>query len=125
MSDSDRSHEKRRFSRVDFNTTATITDNQDRWQSRLIDISLKGALLTLPEKWQGNIGDAFKIELPLDDSNVTIQMGVSVAHIQEQHVGFRCEHIDFDSITHLRRLMELNLGDAELVNRELSTLNYS
>jgi len=119
----DNSQDKRHFSRVDFNTTATISDGTSRWQSKLIDISLKGALLELPDGWQGRIGDECKIELPLsDDDDVTIHMSVSVAHIQERHIGFRCEDIDFDSITHLRRLMELNLGDAELINRELSML---
>ncbi len=122
---SDSSNEKRRFSRIDFDITATITDNiGNHWQSNLIDISLKGALLDLPEGWQGNIGDECNIELHLHDE-VAIHMGVVVAHIENQHIGFRCEHIDFNSITHLRRLMELNLGDAELVNRELSMLSHN
>jgi len=34
----------------------------------------------------------------------------------------RCLSIDLDSITHLRRLLELNLGDPQLVERELLQL---
>ncbi len=120
---SDFSNEKRRFSRIVFNSSATISDDNNRWQSDLIDISLKGALLALPDGWQGDIGDEYGLELQLNDE-IAIQMNVSVAHIEARHIGFRCEHIDFDSITHLRRLMELNLGDAELINRELSMLGH-
>jgi hypothetical protein len=49
-------------------------------------------------------------------------MDVTVAHCESEHVGFHCDHIDIDSITHLRRLVELNLGDPELLERELSAL---
>jgi hypothetical protein len=33
-----------------------------------------------------------------------------------------CESIDLDSITHLRRLVELNAGDPALLERELTAL---
>jgi len=46
-----------------------------------------------------------------------------LAHVGDNNtVGIRCESIDLDSISHLRRLVELNLGDPELLNRELSAL---
>jgi len=32
------------------------------------------------------------------------------------------QHIDLDSISHLRRLVELNLGDEALLERELAAL---
>ena len=37
-------------------------------------------------------------------------------------IGLQCESIDLDSITHLRRLVELNAGDPALLDRELSSL---
>lgn len=37
-------------------------------------------------------------------------------------LGLRCRNIDLDSITHLRRLLELQLGDATLLQRELGQL---
>jgi hypothetical protein len=33
-----------------------------------------------------------------------------------------CKEIDLDSISHLRRLIELNLGDQEELERELGAL---
>lgn len=51
-----------------------------------------------------------------------IRMDASAVHIDDGMINFICEHIDLDSITHLKRLVELNLGDPELLHRELSAL---
>ena len=42
--------------------------------------------------------------------------------LKDHHLGLFCHHIDIDSITHLRRLIELNLGDETLLQRELAEL---
>jgi len=115
-------HEKRRYSRAPFDSDVTLISLATQSQGKLIDISLKGALVELPQGWEGQIGDAYTLELPLGDNEITIRMKVIVARIEHDHVGLYCKNIDFDSIVHLKRLMELNLGDAELVNRELSAL---
>lgn len=51
-----------------------------------------------------------------------IKMDITVAYIEDQQIGLDCKGIDLDSITHLRRLVELNLGDANLLKRELMAL---
>jgi hypothetical protein len=48
-----------------------------------------------------------------------------VVHQDGQHIGIKCRHIDVDSLTRLRRLVELNLGDATLLDRELPHLFVS
>jgi len=123
MTENNKPDERRRFTRIPFHTTAHVVNAGGSWYGKLIDISLKGVLITLPEEWEGKPGEHFLLELPLDDSTVSIRMEVLVAHCNEHRVGFECAHIDLDSITHLRRLMELNLGDPELLNRELSALD--
>jgi hypothetical protein len=45
-----------------------------------------------------------------------------VAHIEDDRVGVSCSHIDLDSAAHLRRLVELNLGDEAQLHRELQAL---
>ena len=45
-----------------------------------------------------------------------------VSHIKANHIGLKCHYIDIDSITHLKRLIELNLADDELLHRELAML---
>jgi hypothetical protein len=49
-------------------------------------------------------------------------MKVRCRHAERGQIGFECEHIDIDSISNLRRLVELNLGDAELLERQLGAL---
>jgi hypothetical protein len=45
-----------------------------------------------------------------------------LVHREGHQVGLRCREIDIESIAHLRRLVELNLGDEDLLERELSAL---
>jgi hypothetical protein len=45
-----------------------------------------------------------------------------IAHREGRQVGVRCLEIDLDSISHLRRLVELNVGDEAILHRELGAL---
>ncbi len=94
------------------------------WSSPLVDISLKGALLERPRDWEGALGEKFLIELDLDggENTISIRMEAEVTHLDDQHIGFNCLHIGLESITHLRRLIELNLGDESILDRELAAL---
>jgi len=120
--DTEDSTEKRRFSRVPFVTGIHLVNAEGSWNGQLIDISLKGMLVTTPGGWATELGKHYLVEMLTENEEATIRMEVSVAHIDEQHVGFRCEHIDLDSVTHLRRLVELNLGDDDMLHRELTEL---
>ena len=115
--------DQRKFTRIPFESKIHIVSAKDSWYCELIDISLKGVLTTIPENWDGVKGEYFLLELLLNDSDIQIRMEVSVVHVDGERVGFRCEHIDLDSITHLRRLVELNIGNKEILDRELSELS--
>jgi len=117
-------NEQRHHTRILFDADATLLFSDKSWQTKVIDISLKGALVQCPEGWNGKVGDKMTLQVHLDmGEHMNIYMHVSVAHIENKHIGFHCDDIDIDSITHLRRLVELNLGDEELLSRELSHLN--
>lgn len=120
--DSDATPEdQRRFTRIPFDADAVLTRHGQEWPCTLIDLSLKGALIERPESWDGAAGDDCTLQLVLGEG-VQIRMDVEVAHVEEGQVGLSCSDIDLDSITHLRRLVELNLGDAALLERELMAL---
>ena len=112
---------RRQFWRANFKSTVRLTTDHGTVDAKLIDISLKGALLEAPGRWQGKIGDNCHLKLHLAEG-VIIAMWGRVAHIEARHVGVFCERLDLDSITHLRRLVELNSGDPALLERELATL---
>jgi len=117
-------NDKRRFSRIDFDTGVHLVSAEGSWHARLIDISLKGLLIDIPANWTPKLQEHFLVELLTESEDAAIRMEVSVAHLGDNHAGLRCEHIDLDSITHLRRLVELNIGDTEILNRELAELNH-
>ena len=54
-----------------------------------------------------------------------IAMAVSLVRLDDVAIGFSCERIDLDSFLRLKRTIELNLGNAELLNRELSALGMA
>lgn len=114
--------DQRRFTRIPFDSAVHVVSADGAWNSELVDISLNGILIEEPSNWNANVGEHFLVELDLNDSDIEIRMEVEVAHMENGHIGFHCKHIDLDSITHLRRLVELNVGDTDILNRELSAL---
>ena len=51
-----------------------------------------------------------------------VKMQVRLTHDDHGQLGFVCEHIELDSISHLRRIIELNLGDQAELEREFAAL---
>jgi len=115
--------ERRTFTRILFDASTTLQQGKNTWSTQLIDLSLKGMLIEEPSNWpDAHENDNFTATIALDDNETQIIMQVKMAHHENLQIGFQCENIDLDSITHLRRLVELNVGDHELLDRELSAL---
>ena len=115
--------ERRNFHRVIFDAPVTLTRGEQQWQARLIDISLKGALVSEPDDFPETAGGEMLLEIRFEDVEQPVTMQTSIAHIEQRHIGLNCHQIDMASITFLRRLVELNLGDAELLERDLQALS--
>ena len=113
--------EQRHYTRVSFDGRAKLSNADMSWEGKLIDVSLRGVLLERPSGWDGQMGDAYLLELLLHNE-AAIKMQLSVVHFDKRRIGFHCDHIDLDSMGHLKRLMELNLGDEDRLNRELSSM---
>lgn len=122
MSAQVQSHERRQFSRVPFEAAVSLSSPNGKWGGKLIDISLKGVLVSRPQHWTGKAGDDMLMEVHPPGEVFRIRMETTVAHAEEDKIGLRCLSIDLDSASHLRRLMELNLGDEEILYRELSLM---
>ena len=113
--------ERRSFWRAVFHSPVRVVTHHGEMAAQLLDISLKGALLETSERWGGGPGEECQVTLKLAP-DATISMWAEVMHVDGAHVGLRCKSIDIDSITHLRRLVELNVGDESVLQRELSAL---
>ena len=116
-------NERRKFWRAAFNAPVKLVREVAAVDAMLDDISLKGALLEVPPGWPGKVGDPCQIKLRLGGGeDMKIAMSGRITHVAGRKIGMSCESIDLDSITHLRRLVELNAGDPALLERELSAL---
>ncbi len=115
--------DNRRFQRIHFDCKVEFECKELRVICDLLDISFKGALIN---NCSGSIpapGTACRLILTLDESSaVQIIMDGNISHNEDNRVGIHCQSIDLDSMTHLRKLVELNLGDDELLHRELEAL---
>ena len=114
--------DSRRFSRIVFHRPAKLEIGSLAATCEVLDVSLKGALLEVPPGFAGKPGEACRLTIRLDAGDAVIRMGGQVAHREAGRVGVRCSEIDLESITHLRRLVELNVGDDEILHRELAAL---
>jgi len=118
------STDRRQFWRATFHSPAQLTVAGHTVEAALHDISLKGALLLVPVHFPARAGERCELSLTLGEQARIVMYG-HIAHIEDRRLGMRCDHIDLDSITHLRRLVELNAGDPALLDRELSALLHS
>lgn len=115
-------HERRHFVRVMFAAQAQLSCGEAVLDVRVLDLSLKGALITLPAGVSLRQDALCSLTLPLTSGSGHIDMEVQVAHVEGCQIGLLCLHSDLDSITHLRRLIELQLGDPKLLERDLGEL---
>lgn len=113
--------ERRRFHRVAFDASTEISQGERRWSVTLHDLSLHGLLVERPTNWDADADQPFQASIQLS-SDVRVNMEVALTRVQGTLLGFVCQHIDLDSISHLRRLVELNLGDENLLERDLAAL---
>lgn len=116
--------EKRHFHRILYNAEATLTSQGHSYPCKIIDISLKGCLLELDQCQETQSIDASTLTLTLSDE-IKICMELAKTHVHDHLAGFKCVNIDIDSISNLRRLVELNLGNSEILERELVNLSGS
>lgn len=116
--------EQRHFTRIPFNTSVILTNTRTGYKTmaELLDISFKGVLISRPADWQDNENEHYALNLQLAGNEVEINLDVVEVHSEQDHIGFRTDHMDLDTATNLRRLVELNLGDESLLERELSEL---
>jgi hypothetical protein len=113
--------DRRRFKRIAFDARTELSQGEFIWPVKLIDLSLKGLLIEKPEPWLGNRDWHFLVDVHLNE-DVAIKMDVQLTHDDHGQLGFVCKHISLESIERLRRLVELNLGDSQELERELGAL---
>ncbi|MFK3683018.1 PilZ domain-containing protein [Pseudomonas sp. NPDC088890] len=114
--------ERRRFQRIAFDAPTELRQGDRRWPVKLLDLSLKGLLIQRPEPWDADATQDFDAVIHLSDQQTQLRMQVELRHEEPDRLGFVCLHIDIKSMSHLHRLVELNLADSTEMMRELREL---
>jgi hypothetical protein len=117
-----RAQNHRLYSRVPFVTQVELHLPDQNLRLTLLDIAFKGALLQTSTRQTLALQVPCRLVLPLADGDEVIEMRGKIAHLEADHIGIACDDMDLHSLTNLRRLLALNTGDAELMDRELGQL---
>lgn len=115
------SDEKRHFHRVGHDAEATLSHAGQSWPCTVEDLSLNGCLVELAKESPVESDRTYHLDIRLSPS-VHIEMEATLSHRDGRHVGLHCVGIDSDSVGQLRRLIELNLGDSTLLERDMREL---
>ncbi|MCW9015295.1 MAG: PilZ domain-containing protein [Gammaproteobacteria bacterium] len=113
--------ERRHYQRIPFIAEVLMEQEEQHWSCRLLDISLKGMLVEPPADVNADTGKTYSIELVLGE-DAAIKMQAKISHAEDAHWGLEWENIDLEGLTHLRRLLELNMDNPEEMHRELAEL---
>lgn len=114
--------EKRQFNRVVFTAPASLIQQGKHWQTDVLDVSLKGALIAYPDEFEADLEEYFELNISMMNDQKNVIMQGHIVHSANHCLGFRVSDMDLESMTELRRIVELNLGDDELVHRDLKAL---
>ena len=122
MSEDKLQDERRNFSRILFNADCTLRQDDLEWSTEVLDISLRGILVHRPDHFSLDLEQPCEATIRLSGSESHIIMALTFSHEENNTLGFKCQHIDIDSMTHLKRLVELNVGSDDILKRELERL---
>lgn len=111
---------ERRFQRVPFQTETRVAMGGTAWDCALLNIALKGALLE-SDQLPLEPGAICDLTMTLPGTSIHLRFRSELVHQKQTHYGFKFLDLDLDSLTHLRKLLELNMGDADCVRNELMT----
>jgi hypothetical protein len=118
--------ERRQFSRINFQGICSLFFDKKRehhdFEASLLDISLNGALICITPLIIDLEEEQVKLHLALPGSGIELILDGFVCHQQEKLIGVQFTKMSVDTIAHLKRLIELNLGDTESMRREFAQL---
>ncbi len=115
--------ERRRFSRVVYQVPATLTQDDMFLDTTIQDLSLHGLLLRANSTDGLLKGVLVDISFTLSDSDVDITLEAEIVSFDDHEIRLKISHINIESISHLKRLIELNVGNDDLLHREIEHLS--
>lgn len=111
--------EKRYFSRINFTARTQIEFNDNVYEGDLLDLSLRGALLSFKDQIPLKMHDCCTLIICLHSSDIKLIFEAELAHLHKNNLGFKFLREDVGTMTHLRNLLSLNVGDYDKITDEL------
>ena len=115
--------ERRRFSRIVYQNQAVLTQGSTQVNALISDLSLHGLLVTCEQSELLDNDKQVDVDFSLSGSDVSIQLVGNIVGLNNNVIRICIDHIDIESIGHLKRLVELNVGDDELLHRDIEHLS--
>ena len=116
----------RHFRRIPFEAEVTLKAGEKTCTGQLFDVALKGAMVGTETPLPFNLGAKCSLGITLSGSPVSLNFQAELVHQEERCYGFKFISENLETLTHLRKLIELNTGDAEATRSELGAwLNNS
>jgi len=115
--------ERRLFTRVVYQTQAFLIQKDCCIKAIISDLSLHGLLVRSEEAETLSLSSPVDVEFSLADSDIKIELVSEIIAIKGNEIRLCIDHIDIESIGHLRRLIELNCGNDDLLHRDIEHLS--
>ncbi len=105
-----------------FPLETTFCDEEGEFEGTLKDIGFGGAYIVSKKKVP--VGKSVNLKFILRGAEPPVEIKIKSEVVREGNDGFavRFVHIDFQSLSHLRKLFYYNIGDPEVAEKELKTL---
>ncbi|WP_061034994.1 MULTISPECIES: PilZ domain-containing protein [Vibrio] len=115
--------ERRRFSRIIYQVSALVEQSDLALQATIQDLSLHGLLLRAENA--NSLESSLPVEVAFSfvQSEQVMQLTADIIAVASNEIRLKIINIDIDSISQLKRFIELNVGNNELLNRELEYLS--
>ncbi|WP_026287467.1 PilZ domain-containing protein [Thioalkalivibrio sp. ALJ24] len=111
----------RRFQRIPLEFPGRLELDGRACPVRVLDISLRGVLVECEGLEPLAPGTPGQVDIPLSDE-AGIAFEGTVRWQQGERLGLEIAAMPLESAGHLRRLVELNLGDEALLEREFAAM---
>lgn len=110
----------RHFRRIPFEAEVTLKSENGISTGQLLDVSLKGALIGTDTPTPFKRGEKCSLCIALPGTPISLDFQAELVHSEELSYGFKFISENLETLTHLRKLIELNTGDAEATRSELT-----
>lgn len=111
---------ERRFRRIPFEAEVEIDADGQSWTGALLDIAMKGALVEAGQPLPLPLGKSCSLAISLPGTPLCLDFKAELVHCEDDHYGFKFLSENLETMTHLRKLIELNTGDSEATREELT-----